>query len=86
MVTIDKGIPLPPKGGRPSRPSRRDLLPFKQMEIGDSFIWGGKSSGGIHKAAVRAGIKVEIRGVVERSVTTPGGGIVFNAFRVWRVE
>ncbi|HXU04374.1 MAG TPA: hypothetical protein VN903_25610 [Polyangia bacterium] len=72
MITIDKGIPLPPKG-KPGRPARTS--PFAKMEIGDSMFFNGadiSQSGKWSGAQRRYGIRLTAR--------TVEGGV-----RVWRI-
>jgi hypothetical protein len=81
-VSIEKDIPIPPP--KSQRKANLDALPWKQMEVGDSFVYEGHSSGGLHLAAQRAGIKIVIR-VQSADPGTNGGPPKARSFRIWRV-
>ena len=83
MISIEKSVPMLPRRKR-GRQATLDALPWRRMEIGDSFVYEGRSSGAMKKAARRAGIEIEIR--AERMDRGPLGGMVAQSFRVWRVK
>jgi hypothetical protein len=78
MPAIERNVPIPPRR-RSERQVTLDALPWSQMEIGDSFVYEGGSSGGMKNAARRAGIEIEIRVLrIE--------GRAARSFRIWRVK
>jgi hypothetical protein len=81
-IRIEKNIPIPI--AKNQRKVHLDALPWKQMEVGDSFVYEGHSSGGLHLAAQRAGIKIVIR-VQGAEPGSNGGPPLARSFRVWRV-
>jgi predicted signal transduction protein with EAL and GGDEF domain len=71
MIKIEKDIPLPVRNGGPQR-----LYPFKEMEIGDSFLAPIKqsaASGHARRASLALGRKFT-------TATVQGGT------RIWRIE
>jgi len=83
MISIEKNVPLPPRR-KSARQAMLDALPWNRMEIGDSFVYEGRSSGGMKKAARRAGIEIEIR--ADRMQPGQFGGMAATSFRIWRVK
>lgn len=71
-VQIEKGIALPPRGkaGRPS------VYPWKQMEVGDSFVMA--TPDGYKRALQASNAHKPLRFKARR--------IGDNSFRIWRVE
>lgn len=69
-ITIEKGIPIPPK-------SRRSKYPWEQMEIGDSFQVEGQKSVGFPKAFLEKGWEFERRTYQENGT---------DFVRVWRTK
>jgi len=70
-IKIEKGIPAP-KANR----GARTLYPWREMEVGDSFLIPFATDGkrrGIYSCASRLGIKIATR--------TVEGGV-----RIWRIE
>lgn len=68
-IKIDKGIPLPPRGGR-------QRYPWQEMEVGDSFFVEGASVRSLSAAAAQVGR----RSGRKFSLRTVEGGV-----RCWRV-
>lgn len=74
---IEKGVPIPPGGGRPTAP-----YPFDKMEVGDSFFTAGEKaqsriSNSAKNYATKKGVKFTTRTVTE-------GGV--KGARIWRIE
>jgi hypothetical protein len=68
-MIVEKGIPVPPQKWE------RPKYPWKELDIGDSFLVPLSEHSfykGAHTGAKHAGIKITVR-------TTP------NGWRVWRV-
>jgi len=85
FLPVEKGIPIPPlkRGGRP-RGSKQVNFPWREMEVGDSFLIPGRTH--LHNAtprrsAVAAGKAV--KGIEERSYTSR---LMPEGVRVWRTS
>ncbi len=85
MITIDKGVPIPGKNGRPSGVHQYDEIPWEQMQIGDSVYIKRKSAGGIKNRAKAHGFSVLIRRENEIGLNA-NGEPVYEGFRVWRIS
>lgn len=71
MIQIDKTIPIPPRSNR-----RKAIYPFRDMSVGDSFLWpDGKKfwSETLTVARARTGYRFSYRNLPE-------------GIRIWRVE
>lgn len=69
---IEKNVPLPPK----SQPGRKEKYPFREMEVGDSFlVTDQKKQPSVTGAGKKYGMTFVSRTVVE-------GGV--KGYRVWR--
>ncbi len=71
-MKIEKGIPIPPKGGNRSSGAAQLL---RGMEIGDSVVFPSKNRHGYYTLAKYAGIKVVVRAIPNTETV-----------RVWRTE
>lgn len=68
-VRIDKNIPIPRSRGK---------YPFREMEVGDSFLCPKGSEKTIYSAAGQATTRIKGRRFIVRKTE--------DGFRVWRVE
>jgi len=74
MVKIDKGIPIPEprKGGR-----RGEKYPWREMSVGDSFLFDGDESSKATCAASSAGIRLGRKFTTRKTA---------EGYRIWRIE
>jgi hypothetical protein len=77
MLTIDKGIPLPPKK-KPGGVYVAPIYPLRQMEVGDSFFAAGKRYDQI-RPAIRQVTARPGQSQVKFVIRDVEGGV-----RVWR--
>lgn len=78
MIVIEKNVPLP---SSPKKAFQADTLPWKQMEIGDSFVLERNATGGLKKSAFRAtGIEILIKAILnDDPYANP-------SWRIWRIS
>jgi hypothetical protein len=79
-VTIDKGIPMPPVDHSRNGRKKPLWLPFRQMEVGDSFVYPGATADRAGAAVSEASRRMAATFAV-RTITEDGKRVV----RVWRV-
>lgn len=68
-IPIDKEIPIPP--------AKNEKYPFRQMRVGESFVFGPDV---LHSVRSTAALYKKLQGALFRIASTPGG------FRCWRVD
>ena len=68
-VRIDKNIPIP---------AAKSKYPFREMEVGDSFLCPKESGKNIYSAAGQANARIKGRRFIVRKTD--------DGYRVWRVE
>lgn len=76
MISVQKGVPMPVVKPRGRRGTKYPIYPWKQMEVGDSFLFPngvGRTSHAIVIGASKNGRKF-------KAVKTDDG------YRCWRVE
>jgi len=76
---IDKNIPLPPPGKRGPKQSR---YPFKEMEVGDSFIFDDYDRVRMSSGSTAARIYGSNQDPVKKFATRKMG----NKIRIWRIK
>lgn len=79
VIKIEKGIPIPEK-------SKKKLyadIPWKSLEIGDSFVWESKTVAFMKKAARANGIEIAIKQLTTPLPSQSPGPT--HTFRIWRI-
>ena len=80
MITIEKNVPIPPRGGRKARPPK---YPFADMVVGDSFFVEADQEQAPKKSA-SIGLSWRKHANIEGAKFTTR--IVDGGVRCWRTE